>query len=147
MNETVCREVFTNFYHKLSCIMNVEHIAAELVTQGIINFSQEQEIASINEVRQKAMYVLRIISASLDGGVTQSFEKLLEILGRNRGDAALLANEIIKELTAGGMSLHTQIVLYALNSLSSKYAVIYKQPGLTKRIFYFSISRAYHAVR
>ena len=99
----VCRGVFRKFFHSLACIMPVKNITGKLISEEIIDFSEEQEIAHIIESKQKAMYILRKIGRSLDGGVMQSFDRLLCVLEGCGGDVTLIVSQIREELIAASM--------------------------------------------
>jgi len=102
----VCCRVFRKFFHNLACMMPVNNITAKLISEEIIDFSEEQEIAHTIGAKQKAMYILRKISRSLDGGVTQSFDRLLCVLEECGGDVTQLVSQIREELIAASTSPH-----------------------------------------
>lgn len=91
-------KVFTSFFDKLANILPTQNIITQLISVNIITIGDSEEIESIARTKEKAIFVLRKVAHSLDAGITESFYKLLTIMGDHKGDARILATEIQQEL-------------------------------------------------
>ena len=87
-------------YAKLANVLPVKSLSNQLVSEEIITFDEEEEIASIPISKEKASFVLRKIARSLEAGITRSYYALLTIMKDHGGDVAVLASQ----LSASGTS-------------------------------------------
>ena len=92
--------MFKASYAKLANVLPVKSLSNQLVSEEIITFDEEEEIASIPTSKEKASFVLRKIARSLEAGITRSYYALLTIMKDHGGDVAVLASQ----LTASGTS-------------------------------------------
>jgi len=86
--------VLRESYYKLVQVLPVDSLSHRLVTAKIIDFNDEEEIASRATSKQKATYVFCKIAGSLEAGYTEKFYQLLTIMEEYGGDVAKLADEI-----------------------------------------------------
>jgi len=90
--------VLTRYFDKLVNILPVPEIVYKLISSRIITADDEEEIQSKPRSKEKASFVLKKITRSLEVGITQSFSKVLAIMEEHEGDVAMLATEIKSEL-------------------------------------------------
>ena len=79
-------------------IFPVQNVSHNLISLRMITVDDDEEIKGITRTKDKASFVLKKISRSLEVGLTRSFYKLLTIMEEHGGDAAILATEIQNEL-------------------------------------------------
>ena len=94
-------KVFKASYAKLANVLPVKSLSDQLVSEEIITFDEEEEIASIPTSKEKASFVLRKIARSLEAGITRSYYALLTIMQNHGGDVAVLASQLIASNTGG----------------------------------------------
>ena len=74
----------------------INFIINKLISAKIITFDDREEIKSLPKSRDRALFVLNLVAKSLQDGITEYFDLLLEIMGECGGPVAKIANKIKK---------------------------------------------------
>ena len=110
--------MFVKFYSKLTVVFRNKDYLPYLVTAGIVPPDNIHYLSSLSN-RDRPMRILEYISDSLDGGDTQCFYDMLEIMkGHGNNHAQDLAEEV-KAVISGVDSLTKIISLGSVTSLRS----------------------------
>ena len=81
---------------ELANILPVNNIINKLISAKIITFDDGEEIKSLPKSRDRASFVLNLVAKSLQAGITDDFDSLLEIMDEYGGAVAKIANKIRK---------------------------------------------------
>ena len=102
VDDCVELKVLTDYFSRLTSILRIDTISHKLISARIIAIADLEEIEKLTS-KDKAIFVLKRINSSLNGGIATSFYSLLEVMEECDGDdVASLANEIRRSVNKSG---------------------------------------------
>ena len=93
-------KIFVDFYNKLTTVFCDKKYISPFVSAGIISPNDVDDLSKLSN-NDRAMSVLRNISAALECGEKQSFNKMLEIMQTHGNHHAQQLAENIKAAVRG----------------------------------------------
>ena len=87
-------EALLAFRNKLIHTLSLKNVFTQVVSAEIITTRENEEIANIDDLKEKVSFLIKSIMKSLEVGVTQKFYLLLNIMEGCGSDTAMAAEEI-----------------------------------------------------
>ena len=113
------REVLTNFYKKLVCILPVDSILYDLVPARIVTTDDVENIKHMLSSKDKASFILQKIDRSLEAKFTDDFHVLLDMLEECGNDDVKGLVRDIRQTINNGEQISYVVIANASNCMHS----------------------------